>query len=341
VSDRSAAAGQAYADALRRVVVPGASVLDLGGDFARSAVLACRLGAVQVYSVQPARALPTAQAVVQANGCARQVVCVEHLDEAPCAFDVVIDSDVDGLPLHGLGLLSHARAREALARGAVPVPRREQLSAAVVCAPDLHHRHAGAWDIGEHLDFSVARQLTLNTWSLGRVEPGSLLSARQPWATLDYTALPPGARAGAGTGASAGAGMGAVLGPRAGGSIDAGAVPGPGASTSASAVAGHLDWTITRAGIAHGIVVWAEATLAEGIVLSNVPTLGGAPYGDAFFPWLEPVQLAIGDEVAVHIRADALGTSNVWTWTSSVRRAGAPPVASKQSTFFSSLQPLG
>ena len=291
--DLSPTTAAAYADALRRVVTPGAHVLDLGGDFGRSAVLACRLGAARVYSLQAPHAVATVEAVARANGYAAQIECIEHLDDLGHHVDVVMTSALDDLPLHGLSLLSEPVVRDQVRHGAVPVPRGERLMTAIVNAPELYRRHSGVWDVDRHLDLSVARQCTLNAWSLGRVEPSQVLCELREWGTLDHT-------------------------------------------MSETAIAGRVAWTVAKAGCAHGLVVWSETTLAAGVVLANDPCAGGAPHGDAFFPWLEPVNLEEGDEVTAILRADSLGTANVWTWASSVRRAGREIAAFRQSTFFSS-----
>jgi hypothetical protein len=99
------------------------------------------------------------------------------------------------------------------------------------------------------------------------------------------------------------------------------------------AMAGQAEWTIGKAAVAHGIAVWPGVTFTEGVFLPNAPGASDVPLGHAFFPWLEPVHLIEGDRVSVRIRADALGTGNVWTWTSSIQRAGREPIVFGQSTF--------
>jgi protein arginine N-methyltransferase 1 len=93
---------------------------------------------------------------------------------------------------------------------------------------------------------------------------------------------------------------------------------------------------VTREGTAHGLVVWFDTVLTEGVSFSNAP---GAPeliYGQAHFPWPEAVLLREGDEVECHLRADLVGGDYVWSWESSVRRRerlDAVDVHFRQSTF--------
>jgi protein arginine N-methyltransferase 1 len=92
-----------------------------------------------------------------------------------------------------------------------------------------------------------------------------------------------------------------------------------------------------RAGTAHGLGVWFDTTLAEGIQFSNAPGRPRLIYGEAFFPWLEPVALVPGDTVTVTLRANLVGDDYVWSWDTSVVGERDPrqlKAEFKQSTFF-------
>lgn len=54
-----------------------------------------------------------------------------------------------------------------------------------------------------------------------------------------------------------------------------------------------------RAGTAHGICVWFDTTLVEGVQFSNPPSAPALVYGHAFFPGPEPVALEDGDTIAI------------------------------------------
>jgi protein arginine N-methyltransferase 1 len=58
-------------------------------------------------------------------------------------------------------------------------------------------------------------------------------------------------------------------------------------------------------------------------------------YGQAFFPFLEPVAVDAGDHVSVALRAQLVGSNYVWSWITEVRAGhseGAPKAHFKQST---------
>ena len=99
-------------------------------------------------------------------------------------------------------------------------------------------------------------------------------------------------------------------------------------------------WTVTREGAGHGIALWFDAVLAPGVEFSNAPGQPEMIYGQAFFPWPQPVDLHTGDTVSVVLWANLLKDDYAWTWKTSVRSSAEPGcfVASfEQSTLFARL----
>ena len=75
-----------------------------------------------------------------------------------------------------------------------------------------------------------------------------------------------------------------------------------------------VSWTVDQAGEGHGLALWFDSVLAEGITLTNRP---GAPrliYRQAFFPWPETLHVSPGDTVTVTISARMVGDDYVWRW---------------------------
>ena len=74
----------------------------------------------------------------------------------------------------------------------------------------------------------------------------------------------------------------------------------------------------------HGAAVWFDRIVGDGIKISNEP---GAPvavntsdiYGQAFFPWPNPVDLQPGDRVSFRIKADLVKDNYVWRWETTIR----------------------
>jgi hypothetical protein len=89
-------------------------------------------------------------------------------------------------------------------------------------------------------------------------------------------------------------------------------------------------------GTAHGVCVWFDTVLAEGICFSNALWAPPLTDGGAFFPWADPVPLAVGDTVTVGLRGDLVGDGYVWGWDTRVRTRDDPrrlKADYRQSTF--------
>ena len=99
---------------------------------------------------------------------------------------------------------------------------------------------------------------------------------------------------------------------------------------------GNLEWTVERAGTRHGIVVWFDAELAEGIGFSNAPGAPETVYGSFFFPWTQPVPLKPEQTVCVNLVAKLVENDYLWRWTTRIEPLSGPgtsPVHFDQSQF--------
>jgi len=275
----------AHREALRRTVTPGAVVVDLGTGTGIFAAAACAAGARRVYAIEPGEVIHVARDLAVANGYADRVEFLQAESTRvtlPERADVVV-SDLRGvLPPFGQHLASIIDARTRfLAPGGRLIPRRDDLLAAVVSAPDLYRRHTSPWDDEAcGIDLSELRRLTTNTWHKARIEPACLLTEPRVWAELTY------------------------------------------ATFENPDVCGRAAWTVARPAVAHGIGAWFDATLADGVQFSNAPGAANLIYGQALFPWPEPVSLEAGDVVEVELHAKLTGAEYEWRWMT-VATAGA------------------
>ncbi len=80
-------------------------------------------------------------------------------------------------------------------------------------------------------------------------------------------------------------------------------------------VAAQVELRVERAGTGHGIGLWFDADLGEGIRFSNAPGEPELVYGRLVLPWLKPVALAAGDRVRLDIRARFVNGDYVWAWS--------------------------
>jgi protein arginine N-methyltransferase 1 len=293
----------AYCEALRHAVKPGAVVLDIGTGAGIFALLACRFGARKVYAIESSDVIQVAREVAAANGYWERIEFIQRLStkaKLQEQADVIV-SDIRGvLPLfdHHLPSIIDARERMLAPSGAL-IPKCDTLWAAVAEAPELYKRYTGPWEANVYgIDMAPARPIVTNTWTRGQVMPEQLLVEPQCWATLDY------------------------------------------AIVESPDVSGEVTWTVARTGTAHGLNIWFDAILAEGVGFSNAPGSPKLIYGSAFFPWSTPVSVADGDTISVMLQANLVGEDYVWRWNTSVLDQGHPGQVKanfKQSTLFGAL----
>ena len=279
----------AYAAALRHVITPKSVVLDIGAGTGIFALLACRYGARRVYAIEPDDAINLAREVAVANGYSDRLTCIQCLStkvDLPERADVVV-SDLSGLlPLFGLHIPAIMDARERfLAPVGTLIAQQDHLRAAIIEAPECYQRLVQPWGENQFgLDMSAGLPLVANTWSSLTEKQAKFLTSPSNLAVIDYR------------------------------------------TTSDSNLQGELSWTISQAGTGHGAVVWFDRIVAEGIKISNEP---GAPeavntsdiYGQAFFPWLNPVDLELGDWILLRMQAHLVKNEYIWRWETIIRTA--------------------
>lgn len=93
----------------------------------------------------------------------------------------------------------------------------------------------------------------------------------------------------------------------------------------------RFDVSITRTGTAHGLVVWFDAELIDGVGFSNAPGGEELIYGNGFFPLREPVEVEAGDRIQMRIEGRLIGDDYVWRWDTTIP---SRQVSFKQSTLF-------
>ena len=86
----------------------------------------------------------------------------------------------------------------------------------------------------------------------------------------------------------------------------------------------NMSLTAAREGTAHGFVVWFDADLGEGIGFSNAPGAEELIYGQGFFPFAKPINVASGDRVDVRLEARLIGDHYVWRWNDQSTLLGVP-----------------
>jgi type I protein arginine methyltransferase len=292
----------AYVEALRESIGPDSVVLDIGTGVGILALLACKFGARKVYAIDPNDAIQVARELALVNGYSDRIEFIQDLSTRitlPEKVDVIV-TDMHGIvPMFEQNLPSIIDARRRLlAPGGRVIPKRETLWAAPVAAPECYEQVVHPWgDKAYGLDWGPARHIAANDW----------FAVKQPLSPADFFAeAKPWA------------------------TIEYETLDSPN-------VSGDLKWSATRSGTCDGLVVWFDTQLTEAISFSNAPGGPKTIFGQAFFPWSEPVSLSAGDTISSALRCDLVDNFHLWRWQTTVCCQGDTKEVKadfKQSNFF-------
>ncbi|HYY72676.1 MAG TPA: 50S ribosomal protein L11 methyltransferase [Candidatus Bathyarchaeia archaeon] len=287
----------AYVEALRKTVRKGSVVVEIGTGPGVFAVLACQLGASKVYAIEPAEIIQVAREVAAANSCAEKIEFFEQLSRRatlPTRADVML-SDL---------------------RGVLPFFQRH-----IPAIVDARQRFLGP---GGSM---IPRKDTL--WAAIVEAPKPYGGIVDPWDKNPF-----GQDLGLARVLAVNDGQKARVSPeqllttpKLWATLDYSTVESPD-------VRGKLEWAGERGGTGHGIAVWFDTELAEGVGFSNAPGTTETVYGSYFFPWAHPVPLQKGQSVCVHLQAKLVENDYVWRWTTRIEPlvgSGASPIHYEQS----------
>jgi len=293
-----------YAQALKETVKPDSVVLDIGAAAGIHALLACQYGARKVYAIEPNDAVHLAQQMAQANGYGDRIEFIQNISTRvtlPEPVDIIV-SDLRGvLPLFGYHIPSLADARQRLlAPDGILIPKRDTLWVAPVEAPNAYADFVNPWDHPFDLDMEAAKQIVLNTWNDNNTDSIKAKNLLAP--------------------------------PQVWTVLDYTTIENPDVGCS------DINQQATRDGIVHGLLIWFDAEIADGIGFSNGPQEKKAAevYGRGFFPLLHPVPVAKGDTFNLAIHVDLIDGQYIWRWETQISEQGDPNAIKanfKQSTF--------
>jgi type I protein arginine methyltransferase len=291
----------AYADALRRAVTPGCTVIDIGAGPGIFSILACKYGAGKVIAIDPDVSIELIREIAQANGCADKVTVINGLStdySSPSRADVIV-SDIRGiLPLFEGHVAAIADARERLlAPGGTLIPSRDILRVALAHNDMEYRPYEEPWLRNRFdVELSAGHRYAANTFSKVNFEPDDLLSRAETLAVLDYNSI------------------------------------------SNPNVLASFDLKVEKAGDAHGLLLWFDAELLDGIGFSNAPGEPRQIYGQTLLPLEQAVEVAPGDRVMGEISARLVDGSYVWSWRTAVQQNGSNDLVEfRQSSFFANV----
>jgi type I protein arginine methyltransferase len=290
----------AYARALRQAVTPDSIVLDIGTGTGIWAMLACQFGARKVYAVEPSDGIQVAREIATANGYAGRIEFIQAISTKitlPESVDIIV-SDIRGLlPLYRQSPSSIIDARERLLRPGGTL------------IPQSDTLWVTVVEVPE-----VYNRMTA-IWNNNPYHLDMQAARRR----VTNTFIPHRVRE-----------KQLVVEPKCWATLDY-------TTLTAIDVNAEVTWSVNRTGNAHGLSIWFDTTLAEGIQFSNAPHEPELIFGNAFFPWPTLVPLAVGDTVIVRLQANLAGEDYIWRWDTRILDQGNPTQLKanfKQSTFF-------
>jgi protein arginine N-methyltransferase 1 len=271
-----------YVYALKAAVEPGSVVLDIGTGTGMHALLACKFGARKVYAVEPNDAIHLARELAVENGYADRIEFIQDTSThvtLPEKVDVIV-SDLRGvLPLNEghIPAMIDARSRF-LAPGGILIPKRDTIWVSLVEARAVYHELTAPWNDPYGMSMTAAEKVVLNEWS---DENPDTFSKRN-----------------------------LLMEPQIWAEIDYWKIDSPEVGSS------RIIERATRAGTAHGLLIWFDGEIADGIRVFNGPDADKAAkvYGCGFFPLLEPVAIQEGDTITLDIKSKYIREQYAWSW---------------------------
>ncbi len=288
----------AYLHALERAVQPGCVVLDIGAGTGIFSLMACRLGARRVYAVESDGVIQVAREIAAANGYADRIEFIQDLSTRitlPEKADVIV-SDLHGvLPLYLYHLPSIVDART---RHLAPGGALIPQREPLWAAPvESPAAYRSVTGLSETTPYGFGMEFAT------RFATNHWQKTRLAVEQL----LSP---------------------PELFGVLDYRTVTTPN-------IASDLRWEVGRPGEMHGLAVWFDSELAEGIGFTNAPGKSELIYGQAFFPFSEPVVVEAGDVITAALGAHLVGDDYVWRWDTSIYNKNVEIKHTfHQSTFF-------
>ena len=280
---------EAYLRALQQAIKPGAVVADLGSGPGLFALTAVQLGARRVYAIEPDDVIQVGRDAAREHGFSDRIEFIQDL-----STNVMLPERADVIVSDLRGVLPWFTHH----LPSIVDARSRLLAPGGILIPARDTLWAALVEVPEHYENLVKPWNGPLTLSSGR------RLAVNNWSKLRVTPE-------------------SLLGqPVCWYELDYYGV-------EEADFAKDISLTATRTGIAHGITLWFDAELFEGIGFSNGPDHEALIYKSAFYPFQEPLEVNAGDRIDVRLEGRLIGDDYVWRWNTSLASKG---ISFKQST---------
>lgn len=260
---------EAFYAALKATIVPGQSVVvDLGSGTGFLGFLAAKLGAKAVYLIEYTDIIKVSQKLAQKNKIKNCHFIHAHSSDIEKDFraDVLISETLGNYAYEENIIESLHDAKRFLKPGGVVIPQGVQQLVAPVTTNRFHQELIIWDDIGYGLDFSLAKEITLNNLYVRTITPQDLLdngkTARR-WDKVDF------------------------------------------ARNNASVRKGTGQWKIESPQTVYGFAVWWECKLFGDIHISTDPAHAKTHWEQLYLPVQTPIDISAGDTITVALNSDS------------------------------------
>lgn len=299
-----------YVQVLKKTITSDSILLDIGTGTGIFSLLACQFGAKKVYAIEPSNAIHLAKELTKINGYSDKIDFIQDLSteiNLPEKVDLIV-SDLRGiLPLFNTHIPSIIDARKRFLKpNGILIPQEDLIYGAIVSVPEIEQNYSLPWDKNDYnINMKPALKYVKNSWCKAKIKNEELLCKPQLLGRLNYYVI------------------------------------------EEANWQTEVNFEILKNKIGHGICLWFDANLGSNITFSNAPINEDLKdqktqqliYGQSFFPWQNPVELKIGDQVEIKMKANLVGYEYIWRWQTKIKDFNNNIKAKfTQSSFFS--QPL-
>jgi protein arginine N-methyltransferase 1 len=286
---------EAYQRALELAVKPDSVVVDIGTGLGIIAFLACQAGARIVYAIEPSAVVHVARQLATVNGYGQRVIFIE--DMSTC---VTLPEKADVI-VSDMG-------------GALPL-YHQHIPSIVDARKRLLKPHGILIPRSDTVWAGVVNAPEIHAKIVPRLDFAPGLDMRPAWQmaanVFSNTRFKESQL---------------VTAPQRLVTLDYSSVDDPNLHA-------QVTCEVMGPGTGHGISLWFERIMADGISYSTAPGEPEMVYGGLFLPWPEAVELDPSDTVELQVRADLRSENYVWSWNTTISTAAGIKHKFRQSDF--------
>ncbi len=269
----------AFHQALQKVIKPGQSIVaDIGSGTGFLGFLASQLGAKAVYLYEYSPITKLSQKLARLNHIQHCHFLQSHSSKVakPVPVDILVSETLGNYAYEENIIETIENAKRFLKPGGIIIPQRVEQFVAPVISPRFYQELASWDDVGFDLDFSLAKEMTLNNLYVRRFQATDILAQDakpQRWDELDFY------------------------------------------RKNKSVRSGTAQWSVRQDVTLYGFAVWWSCELIDGVTLSTSPLDNQTHWEQLYFPVLSPLLVGSGDKVMITFESDtrySVGVNVKW-----------------------------